>query len=262
MASSVSHHWDRVLPVLLDILCQPWWLCALHRGPTGFRALLHSLYLGSIPRKHDILFQCFADDSQLYLPLKKADFSLTKPLLNPLDGVKASMALNFLNFNDKSTIVPWPTIHPADLSDQLTSSSWGFPKLGWSSEGTEPFLLQLQNCGMNCTWDRPPHCLILKLLSKVTYFLRLLTPRKLLILCAQAFYLGWICIMFLSLVLFYLYYVLYVGKQHIKHSCCGETTAVTRSTHASSTFHSALLTMCQSCGFGLGQMNNSESIKN
>lgn len=212
----LNAHLDQVLPVSLDFLCQPWWL---HRGPTGFRALLHSLYLGSIPRKHDILFHCYADDSQLYLPLKKADSSLIKPLLNSLDGIKATMALNFLNFNDKRTIVPWPTTHPADISDQLTSSSWGFSKLGWSSEGTEPFLLQLQNCGMNCTWDRPPHCLILKL---VTYFLRLLTPCGLLILCAQTFYLGWIvctCIMFLSLVLYIFMFYMFYNWHHTQHTC-------------------------------------------
>lgn len=153
------------------------------------------------------------------------------------------MVLNFLNFNDKRTIVPRPTTHPVDLSDQLTSSSWGFPKLGWSSEGTEPFLLQLQNCGMNCTRDRPPHCLILKLLSKVTYFLRLLTPRRLLILCAQTFNLGWIvyaCIMFLSLVL-YIFIMFYMWGNNWRH------------TRVSSTFCLALLATCQSCGFGTNE---------
>lgn len=83
----------------------------------------------------------------------------------------------------------WPPSHPDALAGQLTGWSWQFPKLGWSSEGTELFfffLLQLQNCQLmwRCTLARPPRCLILKLFLKPTSFPWLLTPRGLLILCA------------------------------------------------------------------------------
>ena len=70
--------------------------------------LLFSLYLlplGSILRKHGISFHLYADDSQIYVPLKKKNaFSLT-PLLACLEDIKAWMALNFLNFNEKKTEV-------------------------------------------------------------------------------------------------------------------------------------------------------------
>ena len=69
--------------------------------------LLFSLYLlplGSILRKHGISFHFYAD-SQIYVPLKKKNaFSLT-PLLACLEDIKAWMALNFLNFNEKKTEV-------------------------------------------------------------------------------------------------------------------------------------------------------------
>ena len=70
--------------------------------------LLFSLYmlpLGSILRKHGISFHFYADDSQIYVPLKKdCGFSLSS-LVACLDDVKAWMALNFLNFNEKKTEV-------------------------------------------------------------------------------------------------------------------------------------------------------------
>lgn len=70
--------------------------------------LLFSLYLlplGSVLRKHGISFHCYADDSQIYVPLKKAQSFSIKPLLNCLDDLKAWMALNLLNFNEKKTEV-------------------------------------------------------------------------------------------------------------------------------------------------------------
>ena len=70
--------------------------------------LLFSLYLlplGSILRKHGISFHCYADDSQIYVPLKKADSYSVKPLLECLHDIKTWMSLNFLNFNEKKTEV-------------------------------------------------------------------------------------------------------------------------------------------------------------
>ncbi len=70
--------------------------------------LLFSLYLlplGSILRKHGISFHCYADDSQIYVPLKKSDSYCIKPLLECLHNLKAWMSQNFLNFNEKKTEV-------------------------------------------------------------------------------------------------------------------------------------------------------------
>ena len=70
--------------------------------------LLFSLYLlplGSMLRKHGISFHCYADDSQIYVPLKKKDEHSARRLLTCLDDIKAWMALNFLNFNNKKTEV-------------------------------------------------------------------------------------------------------------------------------------------------------------
>ncbi len=68
--------------------------------------LLFSLYLlplGSIIRKHGLSFHCYADDSQIYVPLRKND--TVGPLLECLDDIKAWMALNFLSFNEDKTEV-------------------------------------------------------------------------------------------------------------------------------------------------------------
>lgn len=91
--------------------------------------LLFSLYLlplGSILRKHGISFHFYADDSQIYVPLKKKNaFSLT-PLLACLEDIKDWMALNFLNFNEKKTEVM--VFGPSGLCEPplLTVSNLGF----------------------------------------------------------------------------------------------------------------------------------------
>ena len=46
----------------------------------------------------------YADDSQIYLPLKKNTSSLM-PLVDCLNDIKAWMALNFLNINESKTEV-------------------------------------------------------------------------------------------------------------------------------------------------------------
>uniref|UniRef100_A0A3B5PWV6 Reverse transcriptase domain-containing protein n=1 Tax=Xiphophorus maculatus TaxID=8083 RepID=A0A3B5PWV6_XIPMA len=70
--------------------------------------LLFSLYLlplGSVLRKHGISFHCYADDCQIYLPLKQKDVHSIKHLLACLGDIKAWLALNFLNFNENKTEV-------------------------------------------------------------------------------------------------------------------------------------------------------------
>ncbi|XP_026176392.1 uncharacterized protein LOC113138288 [Mastacembelus armatus] len=70
--------------------------------------LLFSLYLlplGHIFRQHGISFHFYADDTQVYFPLKKKEgFSIAR-LLACLDDIKAWMALNFLHFNEAKTEV-------------------------------------------------------------------------------------------------------------------------------------------------------------
>lgn len=64
--------------------------------------LLFSLYMlpfGSILRKYSISYHLYADDSQIYIPLKQNNPQSVKPLLESLDDIKAWLALNFLNFN-------------------------------------------------------------------------------------------------------------------------------------------------------------------
>ncbi len=48
-------------------------------------------------------FHCYADDSQIYVPLRKND--TVRQLLDCLDDIKAWMSLNFLSFNENETEV-------------------------------------------------------------------------------------------------------------------------------------------------------------
>lgn len=66
---------------------------------------LYLLPLGSIFRKHEISFHCYADDCQIYLPLAPNGPGSIQILLNCLEDVKAWMALNFLSFNESKTEV-------------------------------------------------------------------------------------------------------------------------------------------------------------
>lgn len=72
-------------------------------GPLLFA--LYLLPLGSILRKHGMLFHFYADDSQIDVPLKKTDCHSVNPQLKSFDDIKAWVALNFRNFNEKKTDV-------------------------------------------------------------------------------------------------------------------------------------------------------------
>lgn len=72
-------------------------------GPILFS--LYMLPLGSIFQKHNIPFHCFADDIQIYLPLKSVCKESVLPLLNCLCDIKSWMELNFLNLNENKTEV-------------------------------------------------------------------------------------------------------------------------------------------------------------
>uniref|UniRef100_A0A669CA98 Reverse transcriptase domain-containing protein n=1 Tax=Oreochromis niloticus TaxID=8128 RepID=A0A669CA98_ORENI len=96
--------------------------------------LLFSLYLlplGAIFRKHKVPFHLYADDCQLYLPFSHSDSLPSRPLLDCLTDVKAWMAKNFLNFNDRKTeailfgpnrFSHTPDVDLAALTSQLKSS--------------------------------------------------------------------------------------------------------------------------------------------
>uniref|UniRef100_A0A3Q3C7D3 Reverse transcriptase domain-containing protein n=1 Tax=Haplochromis burtoni TaxID=8153 RepID=A0A3Q3C7D3_HAPBU len=81
-----------------------------HGVPQGsiLGPILFSLYLlplGSIFRKHRLSFHCYADDCQIYVPLRKKDGSSVNRLQICLEDVKSWLALNFLCFNVSKTEV-------------------------------------------------------------------------------------------------------------------------------------------------------------
>ncbi len=68
--------------------------------------ILFSLYmlpLGSIFNKHKVLFHCYADDTQIYVPFKQNDNQNLSALTACLSDIKAWMSLNFLNLNESKT---------------------------------------------------------------------------------------------------------------------------------------------------------------
>ncbi|KAF7646705.1 hypothetical protein LDENG_00183630, partial [Lucifuga dentata] len=67
--------------------------------------LLFSIYmlpLGQIISKYDIQYHCYADATQLYVPLKPNRNDLS-PLLSCLTDIKCWMSKNFLRLNDSKT---------------------------------------------------------------------------------------------------------------------------------------------------------------
>ncbi|XP_061086404.1 uncharacterized protein LOC133121220 [Conger conger] len=83
-------------------------------GPILFS--LYMLPLGSIFRKHNLSFHCYADDVQIYLPVKSQCKKSLQLLLACLKDLKNWMDANFLHLNENKTEVIMFG-HPAQLED-------------------------------------------------------------------------------------------------------------------------------------------------
>uniref|UniRef100_A0A3Q2ZS88 Reverse transcriptase domain-containing protein n=1 Tax=Kryptolebias marmoratus TaxID=37003 RepID=A0A3Q2ZS88_KRYMA len=95
-------------------------------GPLLF--LLYLLPLGSIFRKYGIAFHCYADDTQIYVPLRKADSTSFRSLFLCLEDLKAWMALNFLKLNeDKTEVVFFGSSSEDTLSDACSLAQYVKP---------------------------------------------------------------------------------------------------------------------------------------
>lgn len=88
-------------------------------GPVLF--CLYMLPLGDIIRKYDISFHFYADDSQLYLPLKSSDS--IQSLLDCLEDIKIWMSNNYLQLNSDKTevIVFGPPKSISTVADKLAN---------------------------------------------------------------------------------------------------------------------------------------------
>ncbi len=70
-------------------------------GPVLFN--LYMLPLGSILHRHGLSFHLYADDTQIYLPIKCDDKLAFKSILDCLDELKLWLASNFLSLNESKT---------------------------------------------------------------------------------------------------------------------------------------------------------------
>ncbi len=84
-------------------------------GPILFS--LYLLPLGNVICRHGISFHCYADDTQLYLPIKATDPSMLRSLHNCLNDVKNWMANNFLQLNYNKTEIL--IVGPQHFHEQL-----------------------------------------------------------------------------------------------------------------------------------------------
>ena len=59
--------------------------------------------LGSICRRYDISYHMYADDTQIYLPIKVGNEQSLKSLLDCLNELKTWLSKNFLQLNEKKS---------------------------------------------------------------------------------------------------------------------------------------------------------------
>ena len=104
---------------------------------------LYMLSLRSIIQKHKIAFHCYADDTQLYLPLIPSNNWSLQNIFYSLEDIKGWMANNFLQLND-FIFSSWPcqqylqqswfTIPIRQTSCQkLWSDFWLTPQIWWKN---------------------------------------------------------------------------------------------------------------------------------
>lgn len=81
--------------------------CGLPQGSILAPSLfsLYMLPLGTIFRKHCVSFHFYADDTQIYIPIKRNNPAALNSLHLCLEEVKAWLAQNFLSLNDDKTEV-------------------------------------------------------------------------------------------------------------------------------------------------------------
>lgn len=93
------------------------------------------LPLGSILQKYNINYHCYADDLQLYLPIKLETDSSLQPLLSCFDEIRIWMANNFLQLNtDKTEVL---LLGPIALTPTLIS------RLGPLGDNLQPHVKNL-----------------------------------------------------------------------------------------------------------------------
>ncbi len=101
--------------------------CGLPQGSILAPSLfsLHMLPLGSIQQKHGVSFHFYADDTQIYLPIKRNNSTAITSLLQCLEEVKSWLAQNFLFLNEDKTevIVFGPNENSQCISPELESLS-------------------------------------------------------------------------------------------------------------------------------------------
>uniref|UniRef100_A0A8C6VQH7 Reverse transcriptase domain-containing protein n=1 Tax=Nothobranchius furzeri TaxID=105023 RepID=A0A8C6VQH7_NOTFU len=98
-------------------------VCGVPQGSV-LGSLLFSLYLlplGSIFMKHGCSFHLYADDIQVYIPIKRGLPPSLDPLLNCLNDVKTWMSAHFLHFkNDKTEVMLFsPSVSSGPCSTDL-----------------------------------------------------------------------------------------------------------------------------------------------
>ena len=79
--------------------------CGVPKGSI-FGPILFSLYLlslGSVIKKHNLSFHLYADDLQIYLPVRPNDNTASTKLLDCITDVKQWLDRNFLHLNDSKT---------------------------------------------------------------------------------------------------------------------------------------------------------------
>ncbi len=72
-------------------------------SPSPFSLYMYPL--GSIPCKHGVSFHFYADDTQIYLPIKRDNSAAITSLLQCLEEVKLWLTQNFLFLNEDKTEV-------------------------------------------------------------------------------------------------------------------------------------------------------------